>query len=182
MGKAVWTHARCRLSHVQRRQNASQHQGGTGWQAALRHPAEYRQTTETIGYARVSSHDRKGQLKTQEERLWAYAGRNRIILDDVVSEVASGLNDNRKKLNALLSDPDVGYILVEHRERLARFGVNMIDAALKARGGGVLVIDDAEIEDDLVRDMTDVLTSFCARLYGKRSARNRAKRAMEAVR
>ena len=58
----------------------------------------------------------------------------------------------------------------------------MIDAALKSRGGGVIVIDDAEIEDDLVRDMTDVLTSFCARLYGKRSARNRAKRAMEAVR
>ena len=129
---------------------------------------------KTIGYARVSSHDRKGQLKTQEERLWAYAGRNKIILDDVVSEVASGLNDNRKKLNALLSDPDVGYILVEHRERLARFGVNMIDAALKSRGGGVLVIDDAEIEEDLVRDMTDVLTSFCARLYDKRSARNRA--------
>ena len=55
---------------------------------------------KTIGYARVSSHDRKGQLKTQEERLWAYAGRNKIILDDVVSEVASGLNDNRKKLNS----------------------------------------------------------------------------------
>jgi putative resolvase len=137
---------------------------------------------KTIGYARVSSHDLKGQLKTQEERLWAYAGRNKIILDDVVSEVASGLDDNRKKLNSLLSDPDVGYILVEHRERLARFGVNMIDAALKSRGGGVIVIDDAEIEDDLMRDMTDVLTSFCARLYDKRSARNRAKRAMEAVR
>ena len=45
--------------------------------------------------------------------------------------------------------------------------------------GGVIVIDDTEIEDDLVRDMKDVLTSFCARLYGKRSARNRAKRAME---
>ena len=46
----------------------------------------------------------------------------------------------------------------------------------------MIAIDDAEIEDDLVRDMTDVLTSFCARLYGKNSARNRAKRAMEAVR
>ena len=46
----------------------------------------------------------------------------------------------------------------------------------------MITIDDAEIEDDLMRDMTDVLTSFCARLYDKRSARNRAKRAMEAVR
>ena len=73
---------------------------------------------KTIGYARVSSHDLKGQraakcrLGTQEERLWqdTYAsGRNKIILDDVVSpEVASGLDDNRgkNKLNALLSDPD----------------------------------------------------------------------------
>ena len=60
---------------------------------------------KTIGYARVSSHDRKGQLMTQEERLWAYAGRNRIILDDVVSEVASGLKRQSQEAQLLAVRP-----------------------------------------------------------------------------
>ena len=71
--------------------------------------------------------------------------------------------------------------VVEHRERLARFGVGMVEAMLQARGGSLLVIDDAEVPDDLVRDMTEILTCFCARLYGKRSAANRARRAMQLV-
>ena len=72
-------------------------------------------------------------------------------------------------------------MIVEHRERLARFGVGMVDVMLQARGGALIVIDDAEAPDDLVRDMTEILTCFCARLYGKRSAANRARRAMEVV-
>ena len=74
----------------------------------------------TVGYARVSSHERKPQLEPQANRLWAYAGQNGIKLDRVVSEVASGLNDRRPKLRRLLADPKVGTILVEHRDRQAR--------------------------------------------------------------
>ena len=72
-------------------------------------------------------------------------------------------------------------VIVEHRERLARFGVGMVEAMLQARGGSLVVIDDAEVPDDLVRDMREIMTCFCARLYGKRSAANKARRAMEAV-
>ena len=61
-----------------------------------------------------------------------------IALDRVVSEVASGLNDRRPQLRRLLADPKVGTILVEHRDRLARFGVGMVDAMLQARGGRLL--------------------------------------------
>ena len=132
----------------------------------------------TVGYARVSSHEQKEQLEPQANRLWAYAGQNDIALDRVVSEVASGLNDWRPKLRRLLSDPKVGTILVEHRDRLARFGVGMVEAMLEARGGRLLVVEDKEVEDDLVRDMTEILTCFCARLYGRRSAANRARRAI----
>ena len=132
----------------------------------------------TVGYARVSSHEQKPQLEPQANRLWAYAGQNGIALDRVVSEVASGLNDRRPKLRRLLADPKVGTILVEHRDRLARFGVGMVDAMLQARGGRLLVIEDKEVDDDLVRDMTEILTCFCARLYGRRSAANRARRAL----
>ena len=104
-----------------------------------------------------------------------------MLLDEVVSEVASGLNDRRPKLRRLLSDPTVRTVIVEHRERLARFGVGMVEAMLQARGGALIVIDNAEVPDDLVRDMTEILTCFCARLYGKRSAANKARRAVEAA-
>ena len=135
----------------------------------------------TVGYARVSSAEQKPHLENQANRLWAHAGQNGIKLDTVVSEVASGLNDRRPELRKLLSDPTVHTIIVEHRERLARFGVGMVEAMLQARGGSLVVIDDTEVPDDLVRDITEVLTCFCARLYGKRSAANRARRALEAV-
>ena len=104
-----------------------------------------------------------------------------VKLDQVVSEVASGLNDRRPKLRRLLADPKVGTILVEHRDRLARFGVGMVETMLQARGGSLVVIDDTEVPDDLVRDMTEILTCCCARLYGKRSAGDKARRAMETI-
>ena len=98
-----------------------------------------------------------------------------------MSEISSGLNDRRSKLRKLLGDPTVHTIIVEHREWLARFGVGMAETMLQARGGSLIAIDDAEVSDDLVRDMTEILTCFCAHLYGKRSVANRARRAIEVV-
>ena len=145
----------------------------------LAHPGA--PTGRIVGYARVSSAEQKPHLENQANRLWAYAGQNGMLLDDVVSKVASGLNDRRPKLRKLLSDPTVRTVIVEHRERLARFGVGMVEAMLQARGGALIAIDDAEVPDDLVRDMTEILTCFCARLYGKRSAASKARRAVEAA-
>jgi putative resolvase len=71
--------------------------------------------------------------------------------------------------------------VVEHRDRLARVGVEHLEAALAAQGRRLLVADPDETTDDLVRDMIEVLTSFCARLYGRRGARNRALRALTAA-
>ena len=131
------------------------------------------------GYARVSSAEQKAHLENQANRLWAYASQNRILMDAVVSEIASGLNDRRPELRKLRGDPAVHTVIVEHRERLARFGAGMVDEMPQARGGALMVIDDAEAPDGPVGDMTGILTRFCARLYGKRSAANRARRAME---
>ena len=72
-------------------------------------------------------------------------------------------------------------IVAEHRDRLARFGAEYVDAALAAQGRRVLVADAGETAGDLVRDMTGVLTWMCARLYGRRGARNRAMRAVTAA-
>ena len=140
------------------------------------------QTELTVGYARVSSHEQKPQLEPQVNRIWAHAGQNGIKLDRVVPEIASGLNDRRPKLRKLLTDPKVTSIIVEHRDRLARFGAGMVDSMLQARGGSLIVINDQEVQDDLVRDMTEILTCFCARLYGRRSAANRAAKAIQAAR
>jgi len=89
---------------------------------------------------------------------------------------------DRPKLRRILSDPSAAVIVVEHRDRLARFGVEQLESALAAAGRHVLVADPGETADDLVRDMIEVLTSMCARLYGRRGARNRAMRAITAAR
>jgi putative resolvase len=102
-------------------------------------------------------------------------------VQQTVSEVGSGLNGKRSKLLRLLADSSITTIIVEHRERLARFGSEYIEACLHASGRQLIVVDSSEMNDDLVPDMVDVMTSFCARLYGRSSAKNRAKKAVEAA-
>ena len=87
------------------------------------------------------------------------------------------MNGERPKLRRVLSDPGAKVIVVEHRDRLARFGVEHLEAALGAQGRRIVVADPGETTDDMVRDMIEVLTSMCVRLYGRRGARNRAMRA-----
>lgn len=129
-------------------------------------------------YARVSSHDQRADLERQLGRLVAWAGEHGMAVTETVSEVGSGMNGARPQLRRLLADQSVGCIVVEHRERLVRLGAEYIEAALSGAGRRLVVVDAGEVEDDLVRDMTEVLTSLCARLYGRRSARTRAARAL----
>ena len=97
------------------------------------------------------------------------------------TEIGSGLNGHRPKLMELLADPAIRIIVVEHRDRLMRFGAEYVEAALAARGARLIVIEPDEVKDDLVQDMIEVLTTFCARLYGRRSAKNKAKKALQAI-
>jgi putative resolvase len=129
-------------------------------------------------YARVSSHDQKSDLERQLGRLVEWAAAQGLQVTQTVSEVGSGMNGSRPKLRRLLSDRTVDCIVVEHRERLARLGSEYVEATLLGAGRRLLVVDSKEVEDDLIRDMTEVLTSLCARLYGRRSARTRAARAL----
>ena len=135
----------------------------------------------TVVYARVSSHDQRLDLDRQVARLTDWATSNGHVVGEVVTEVGSGLNGKRPKLSRILSDPSASVVVVEHRDRLARFGVEHLEAALSAQGRTVIVADQGETADDLVRDMIEVLTSMCARLYGRRGARNRAMRAVTAA-
>jgi len=132
-------------------------------------------------YARVSSHDQKNDAERQMERLRTFAAAKGLPVAEEIIEIGSGLNGRRKKLLKLLADPTITVIVVEHRDRLARFGVELIAAALEASKRQILVMNESECVDDIVQDMTDVMTSFCARLYGKRGARNRALSALKAA-
>ncbi|WP_204080385.1 IS607 family transposase [Mycobacterium riyadhense] len=132
-------------------------------------------------YARVSSHDQRSDLDRQVGRLTQWATSNGYEIGEVVCEVGSGLNGKRPKLRRILSDPSATVVVVEHRDRLARFGVENLEAALGGHGRRIVVADAGETTDDLVRDMIEVLTSMCARLYGRRGARNRAMRAVTAT-
>lgn len=132
----------------------------------------------TVVYARVLSHDQRADLGRQVARLTEWATSSGLTVSEVVCEVGSGMSGKRRKLARVLADPTAATIVVEHRDRLARFGVEHLEAALSAQGRRVVVVDDGEMDDDLVRDMTEVLTSFCARLYGRRGARNRAIKAL----
>lgn len=129
-------------------------------------------------YARVSSHDQKADLDRQMARLSGWASQAGARVVRVEAEVGSGMSGKRSKLRRLLADLDVTVVVVEHRDRLGRMSTELVEAALPAHGRRLVVLDPGEVDDDLVRDMTEVLTSFCARLYGRRSARNRAEKAL----
>jgi len=129
-------------------------------------------------YARVSSHDQRGDLDRQVVRLSKWAAQTGRTVVRLEAEVGSGMNGSRPKLRRLLADPRVSTVVVEHRDRLAGMNAELVEAALSAHGRRMVVLEDGEVDDDLVRDMTEVLTSFCARLYGRGSARNRAEKAL----
>jgi len=132
-------------------------------------------------YGRVSSSDQKTDLVRQVDRLRTFAAGRGFTGVEVVEEIGSGLNGHRRKLTKVLEDPTVGIIVVEHRDRLARFGVEYIEAALTAQGRAILIMEAGEQKLDIVQDFIDVVTSMCARIYGRRAASNRAKRALAAA-
>ena len=135
----------------------------------------------TVAYCRVSSADQREDLERQAGRVVTGATARGLAVAEVVTEVGSGLNARRPKLAKLLRDPAVTTIVVERRDRLARFGVEHLTCALAATGRSIVILDETEVDDDLVRDMTEILTSFCARLYGRPSAARKAKAAMVAA-
>ena len=155
--------------------------------AIIVHDLKYENTTpttaagRTVCYARVSRADQKNDLQRQGDRLKAFALNMGVDAPEVVTEVGSGVDDKRRKLNQLLADPTVTTIIVEHRDRLARMNVGLVESALEASGRRLVVVDDAERDDDLTCDMSEVLTLFCARLYDRKSAKRRAEQALEAL-
>lgn len=124
-------------------------------------------------YCRVSSHAKKDDLARQVERCEAFCSSRGWVIDGVVSEVASGMNDSRQKLMRLI-DKKPARIIVEHKDRLTRFGFNYLETLLPKLGCEIVVMNRTDGKDDLMQDLVAVVTSFCCRLYGKRRGTRRA--------
>jgi predicted site-specific integrase-resolvase len=135
----------------------------------------------TVIYARVSSNDKKEDLKRQAERIRNFCQVNGWAVDEEQLEIASGLNDHRKKLLKLIKSKP-GRIVVEHKDRLTRFGFNYFHEILPLLGIELVVINrDIEEENDLIKDLVAIITSFCCRLYGARRGQNKASKIKQIV-
>jgi len=103
-----------------------------------------------------------------------YASAKGYKIYKTIKEIGSGLNDKRQKLQQILEDDNWNILIVEHKDRLTRFGFNYLDLLLKKQGKTIEVINESKEEkEDLMDDFVSVITSFCARLYGQR--RNKRK-------
>ena len=129
-------------------------------------------------YARVSSSENKDNLERQKERLITYCNAKGYKVEKVVTEIGSGLNDQRPKLEKLFTDSTINLIVVEHKDRLCRFGLNYIEKILALNNRKIEIINpQSNDRDDLMQDFVSIITSFTARLYGQR----RSKRATEKI-
>jgi putative resolvase len=128
-------------------------------------------------YARVSSAENKGNLESQAERVATYCAARGYQVATLVKEVGSGVNDARPELLALLDDQSIGLIVVEHKDRLTRFGFRYLDTLLRGQGRAIEVVNQAENgTEELLADLTAIVYSFCDRLYGQRRAKRNTER------
>jgi len=141
-------------------------------------------TVRAAVYARVSSSKQKadGNLGRQKDRLISTVAGRGWDLAMVVEEVASGVNENRRGLARLLKAAGTGrfeVLVIEYRDRLARFGYGYLESAFQASGVRVEVIEaeavTKEPTQELIDDLLAIVMVFAARLYGRRAAKVRSK-------
>jgi excisionase family DNA binding protein len=132
---------------------------------------------QTIAYARVSSHDQKDDLERQKQVLELYCARQGWTFD-VIADLGSGMNYHKKGLRRLLCailSGAVGRLVVTHKDRLLRFGAELVFAICEAKQVEVVILNqgkDTSFEEDLAKDVLEIITVFSARLYGSRSRKN----------
>jgi predicted site-specific integrase-resolvase len=131
----------------------------------------------TIAYARVSSHDQKADLERQKQVLELYCARQGRTFE-VLADLGSGMNYQKKGLKRLLNaiiDGQIGRLVITHKDRLLRFGAELVFAMCEAKGVEVVILnqgEDTTFEEDLAKDVLEIITVFSARLYGSRSRKN----------
>ena len=132
---------------------------------------------KTVAYARVSSSDQKADLERQKQVLELYCAKQGWMFE-VVSDLGSGMNYQKKGLKRLLNaiiDDKVGRLVLTHKDRLLRFGAELVFAICEIKSVQVIILnqgEDTTFEEDLAKDVLEIITVFSARLYGSRSRKN----------
>ena len=132
----------------------------------------------TLAYARVSSHDQKADLDRQKQMLEMYCAANGWIFE-VVSDLGSGMNYQKRGLRRILAqiiDGEVGRLVLTHKDRLLRFGAELVFSICETKGVEVVMINqgtEPSFEEELAQDVLEIITVFSARLYGSRSRKNK---------
>ena len=132
---------------------------------------------KTIAYARVSSHDQKADLERQKKVLEMYCASHGWKFE-LVTDLGSGMNYYKKGLKKLLNailEGNVGRLVLTHKDRLLRFGAELVFALCEAREVEVVIINagiETKFEEELAKDVLEIITVFSARLYGSRSRKN----------
>ncbi len=140
----------------------------------------------TIAYARVSSHDQKADLQRQAQVLELYCAEHGYKYE-LITDLGSGMNYYKKGLTTLIHkilENNVRRLILTHKDRLLRFGAELIFSICEAKGVEVVILNKGEekasFEEDLANDVLEIITVFSARLYGSRSRKN--KRIIEQLR
>jgi predicted site-specific integrase-resolvase len=132
---------------------------------------------KTVAYARVSSHDQKEDLQRQKQVLELYCAQQGWTFE-VIADLGSGMNYRKKGLKRLLDaiiEGEAGRLVITHKDRLLRLGAELVFAICEAKGVEVVILnqgEDTSFEEELARDVLEIITVFSARLYGSRSHRN----------
>lgn len=132
---------------------------------------------KTIAYARVSSQDQKADLERQKQVLELYCAKQGWIFE-VIADLGSGMNYHKRGLKYLLHgmlSGKIGRLVISHKDRLLRFGAELIFAICEAKNVQVVILnqgEDTTFEEDLAKDVLEIITVFSARLYGSRSRKN----------
>jgi len=133
-------------------------------------------------YARVSSSENKKNLDTQAQRLMSWCNAQGWGVSKVVKECGSAINDQRPKFLALLANREMSKIVVEHKDRASRFGVASIQTLLAMQDRELVIVNTADTEEsDLMGDFVAIITSFAARLYGRRRAKRKTQQVLAAL-
>lgn len=135
---------------------------------------------KTICYCRVSSHSQKNDLKTQIEFVENYCTINQINITELYSDIGSGLNYKRKYFLKLINEittQKVNKIIIAHKDRLVRFGFELIENLCKENNVDLIIIDEEKLspKEEMVNDLMSIIHVFSSRLYGLRSYKNKEK-------
>jgi putative resolvase len=137
-----------------------------------------RPARKTLAYARVSSHDQKDDLERQKQVLELYCAQQGWTFE-VIADLGSGMNYYKKGLKRLLNEiiaGHVGRLVITHKDRLLRFGAELVFSICEAKQVEVVIVnkgEDTTFEEDLATDVLEIITVFSARLYGSRSRKNK---------